>query len=288
MTLVLDVNNSFLRYSTLIICLLIASCGGYKKLAPIRNLSIEPTNQKLSKSGRYKVRKSDTLYAISFKFGLDFQYLANINGIKSPFTIYPGQILKLKKSTKPATRNRPTSSKTKNTAIRARTTTPDKSATKTSAALQQNAKKPKKQVARRHGEGRKDSSFDGKKKVTTWFWPVKNIKAKKVISGKGDQQGVDIQGHLGEPVIASAPGRVVYSGNGLVGYGNLIIIKHSQSYLSAYAHNDKILVKEKSIVKAGQKIATMGKNGTGQVQLHFEIRYQGRPINPLKYLQSSG
>ena len=133
----------------------------------------------------------------------------------------------------------------------------------------------------------KKSTFDQQKKVTVWVWPVKNRLQKKISSWKSDHQGINISGKFGEPVKATAAGRVVYSGNGLVGYGNLIIIKHSQSFLSAYANNDRLTVKENDLVKAGQKIATMGKNDTGLTKLHFEIRHQGRPVNPLKYLPKS-
>ncbi len=283
MTPVLKVYNLFFRYSILLGCLVIFSCGGHHKPAPIRNLSTDPVNEKLTQSGRYNVRKRDTLYSISFRYGLDFQKLARLNGIKKPYTIYPGQILRLRQTSNPHIK-KSISDKSAKYKKNSKVVSTNK---KNNAAPQQSVQKPREPVIRGHKDKQPIASFDSKKKVTVWLWPVKNRGTKKVISGKGEQQGIDILGTLGESVRASAAGRVVYSGNGLVGYGNLIIIKHSQSYLSAYAHNDRILVKEKSLVSAGQKIATMGKNSTGQVQLHFEIRYQGKPVNPLKYLQSS-
>jgi lipoprotein NlpD len=97
-------------------------------------------------------------------------------------------------------------------------------------------------------------------------------------------KGVDIAGDLGSPVLAAAAGRVVYSGSGLVGYGKLIILKHNNSYLSAYAHNDRLLVEEGASVAGGQRIAQMGRTGTQEVKLHFEIRRDGKPVDPSKYL----
>lgn len=118
--------------------------------------------------------------------------------------------------------------------------------------------------------------------VLTWVWPATG----SVLRGfsEGGNKGLDISGRTGLPVYAAARGRVVYSGSGLVGYGKLIIIKHNKSYLSAYAHNDKLLVKEGDSVKGGQRIAQMGQTGTQEVKLHFEIRRDGRPVDPLIYL----
>ena len=114
-----------------------------------------------------------------------------------------------------------------------------------------------------------------------WGWPAKG----KVLAAYTDaSKGMDISGSLGAPVLATASGKVVYSGTGLRGYGKLVIIKHNNSYLSAYAHNNNILVKEGQDVKKGQKIAEMGSSDTDQVKLHFEIRKQGKPVDPSKYL----
>ena len=114
-----------------------------------------------------------------------------------------------------------------------------------------------------------------------WGWPVNG----QVVSRFSEKsKGVGIGGSLKQPVLASASGIVVYSGNGLRGYGNLIIIKHNDSYLSAYGHNSKILVHEGERVSKGQKIAEMGSTDGGVVKLHFEIREKGKPVNPLSYL----
>ncbi|MCL6261884.1 peptidoglycan DD-metalloendopeptidase family protein [Craterilacuibacter sp. RT1T] len=114
-----------------------------------------------------------------------------------------------------------------------------------------------------------------------WIWPTEG----KVVRRFSEQnKGLDIGGKLGQNVIAAGDGKVVYSGSGLKGYGKLIIIKHDKVFLSAYAHNDELLVKEGQSIKKGQKIATMGNTDTDQVKLHFEIREYGKPVNPEKYL----
>jgi len=123
---------------------------------------------------------------------------------------------------------------------------------------------------------------DGDEKVD-WVWPAKG----KVVSGFSEAtslKGIDIAGSTGQPIAASAGGKVVYAGTGLRGYGKLIIIKHNGTYLSAYAHNKEILVKEGQQVAKGQKIAEMGNTDADQVKLHFEIRRQGKPVDPLRYL----
>ena len=115
-----------------------------------------------------------------------------------------------------------------------------------------------------------------------WIWPASG----KTVGtyGESGNKGVDIAGKTGDPVLAAADGKVVYSGTGLRGYGKLVILKHNATYLSAYAHNQTILVKEGQSVTKGQKIAEMGNSDTDQVKLHFEVRRQGKPVDPLKYL----
>ena len=114
-----------------------------------------------------------------------------------------------------------------------------------------------------------------------WQWPARGT----VISQFSSlNKGINIKGERGDPIFATAAGKVVYSGNGLRGYGNLIIIKHNSTFLTAYAHNSRILVKNGAWVSAGQQIAEMGNTGTKQTMLHFEIRRHGQPINPLIYL----
>lgn len=132
------------------------------------------------------------------------------------------------------------------------------------------------------GEAKPEDGNDADEESLDWVWPTSG----KVLAGfsEGGSKGIDIGGRSGQPVLAAAPGKVVYSGNNLRGYGNLVIIKHNKTYLSAYAHNSQILVKEGQTVSRGQKIAEMGKTDADHVKLHFEIRRLGKPVDPLKYL----
>lgn len=197
------------------------------------------------------VSKGDTLYSIAWQAGHDYRKVAAWNNIRWPYRIHPGQRISLKAPTTGITK--PTRPKSK-------------------APRKAPAKYKKKTEKKTQGLQVK------------WAWPTQG----KIISYFSDKEpgkkGVDIAGRVGQPIKAAASGRVVYSGNGLRGYGNLIIIKHSETYFSAYAHNRKIFVKEDQKVKLGQKIADMGNTGANKVMLHFEIRRNGRPINPLRYL----
>ena len=121
-------------------------------------------------------------------------------------------------------------------------------------------------------------------KITAWLWPTKHSVSRGFANTEHGNKGLDFNGNLGSPILAAAAGKVVYTGDALRGYGKLVIVKHSDSFLSAYAHNDSILVKEQQWVRAGQKIATMGKSGSDTVKLHFEVRYKGQSVDPSRYL----
>jgi len=232
-----------------LLCLLSACTNN--NYAPIYNLERPKTVTKAS----YVVRKGDTLYALAWRYVRDYRELARANGIRWPYTIYKGQRISLSK-TAPA--KKWTSSTT------------SKQTQKQSAAQ-------KKVVAQQKASPQPVM----KKGPIAWYWPVKG----RIVGKFGaSNKGVDIQGKSGQAVKAAADGVVVYAGSGLIGYGNLVIVKHSRMFLSAYAHNKKILVKEKNKVKAGQKIAEIGASGTSENKLHFEIRKNGKPVNPLWYL----
>jgi lipoprotein NlpD len=117
-----------------------------------------------------------------------------------------------------------------------------------------------------------------------WRWPASGRVLVPFNGNNGLNKGIDIDGNLGQPVLAAAAGEVVYAGSGLRGYGKLLIIKHNQNYLSAYAHNQRLLVQEGDVVKMGQRVADMGSSGTDRVKLHFEIRRDGTPVDPMRYL----
>jgi len=206
--------------------------------------------------------RGDTLYAIAWRYGKDYRDLARWNGIPEPYKIYPGQHLYLKPHHLKPPRTTP---------IRQ---VPQKPPEPESPQLQAApAPQPK---------SRADSHKVALTTPTRWVWPAdgKLLRSNTWLA----KQGLEILGQEGQPVKATAPGEVAYSGDGLIGYGKLIIIKHNNVYLSAYAHNRKLLVTEGSRVSRGQQIAEMGSTGTNQVKLYFEIRRNGKPVPPLEYL----
>lgn len=208
------------------------------------------------------VEKGETLFSIAWRYGIDFRELASANSISSPYTIYPGQKIDIrnigKKSTVVAV-----------TAVEKPSKPSPKRETSAKATPKTSHNAPV--VAAESAE-------------TDWKWPANGRLIGRFSTSKPVNKGIDITGSLGESVLAAAAGTVVYAGEGLRGYGNLVIVKHNETYLSAYAHASRILVREQEVVKAGQKIAEIGSTGTDKVKLHFEIRRNGKPVDPLRYL----
>jgi len=219
------------------------------------------------------VRAGETLYAIAWRYGLDYRTVARWNDVTAPYTIFPGQRIHLQK---PADVAGSTQAKAQPKPATTASARPVKSERK---PPQKNHKKKSRPVKK---SARPASPFDGTGTVKSWRWPTKG----KVVGSykRSGNKGVDISGREGQSVMAAADGRIVYSGSGLIGYGELIIIKHSRRFLSAYAHNQSLLVKEGDVVTGGQRIASMGRSGTDRVKLHFEIRKDGKPVNPARYL----
>ncbi len=204
------------------------------------------------------VRRGDTLYALARIHNITPGDLAAWNGLSNPNAIYPGQTLRLYPggSTPGA---RPAAGAAGSTAAASR---PAASTSTTPPVTTQ--------APANSGIG--------------WRWPAEGVLVGRFVAGETTKQGIDIAGSSGDVVRAAGPGVVVYSGAGLVGYGELIIIKHNDQWLSAYGHNRKRLVNEGQNVKAGEQIAEMGRTGTSRDMLHFEIRYEGKPVDPLIYL----
>ncbi len=245
----------------LITCVLLLGCGQNTQYAPVTD-STQPPSEKLT---HHIVAKGETLYSIAWRYNLDYKKLGSVNGLAGSFSIYPGQRLHLSESvTAP---NPPIKKQAKLVKVSPEKTVPKRPRSKkeTPKAVKQTRSKTK-------------------SKSLSWVWPAKGRLSSGFQANGGLNKGIDIKGNMGEPVIAASSGKVVYSGEGLRGYGKLVIVKHSEKYLSAYAHNRTIYVKEGAYVKQGQKIAEMGSTGTDSVKLHFEIRYDGKPINPLKRL----
>lgn len=214
----------------------------------------------------YTVKRGETLYSISWENGLNYVDVARWNGIAPPYDIFPGQKLHL---------------------------TPYQLAKKRSQASsvtrsQQSARARKKQAPTSKPEANSVDTDHGldNRAIGQWIWPTRGKLIRAFSEKEVGKKGIAIAGKLGQPIVATASGKVVYSGYGLIRYGELIIIKHNKTFFSAYAHNRKLLVKEGDLVKQGQKIAEMGNTGTDQIMLHFEIRKNGQPVNPLRYLSA--
>lgn len=228
----------------LLFCL--AGCSSEVNYAPVMDIG---TIEHVPKNGVYRVSQGETLYSIAWRYGLDYRYLATINHIAPPFHVVAGQRIYL-------SRKQMKWIPPKNLSVQKTMPIPVTS-------------EPMMHYTVEH---------DSNKRVSAWRWP-----ARGPVTGfySSLNKGINMSAPKDSPVYATAAGQVVYSGNGLRGYGNLIIIKHNTTYLSAYAHNNVVLVKEGQHVRAGQEIAEMGTVG-----LHFEIRRNGRPVNPLHYLGS--
>lgn len=257
-----------------------------------------------STNGLHTVQRGETLYAIAFANGLDYREIAIWNQLESADRILVGQVLRLTPPTdtveikplddEPAPSARPLTDSTEPTGppgppiLRepqaqllvyseaswaqvsgARPAAPASAATSPAPAVPTPA-------APAPAASATSTSLD------TWLWPVDGALIGRF--GAAGGKGIDIAGARDTPVKAVAPGKVVYSGSGLRGYGNLLIIKHAGEFLSAYAHNEAILVKEGDMVAAGQKVALMGDSDADRVKLHFEIRRYGKPLDPLTYL----
>ena len=210
----------------------------------------------------HTVEAGQTLYSIAWTYGYDYRVVAKWNQITAPFTINLGQRIRVAPPAEFDTR----------TASRAK-----------GDSQNDNQRQSKLASARQNGKNNVNSWSKTTKKIN-WQWPVSGKVVSDPSASRSGRKGIDILGNINQPVFAAAGGEVVYSGSGLRGYGKLVIIKHDDVYLSAYAHNNRLLVKEGESINQGQKIATMGNSGTDKVMLHFEIRRDGKPIDPLRQL----
>lgn len=265
------------------------------------------------KGNTYKVNKGDTMFLIAYLTGMDVKDLASMNNMKEPYSLSVGQTLKISNcSTKTVTTTVPV--KTTAPATPAAPAEPEVTYTPGANGTQIGSDGTvigpiKSGVATGGASTPAFTNNTPSTPVTTttqvettnntpvnanvvapvasnvaWQWPTQGNVIQGFSNSDGGNKGIDISGSRGQAVKAAASGRVVYAGNALRGYGNLIIIKHNDDFLSAYAHNDKILVSDQQEVKAGQEIAKMGSTGTNAVKLHFEIRYKGKSVDPVRYL----
>lgn len=252
--------------------MLVSACGHSRVVR--REFAAEPAQgtrdrtASIARDGTYVVQPGETLYSIATRHGLKFQDVAAWNDIAEPYSIQSGQRLRL----------RPPRSQT--------ASTPSRQASKGSASASKASKSnaASSPATTTASAAAKPPPPPPVSSGLNWRWPVKGQIVGSFVAGEQTQQGIDIAGKSGQTIAAAADGVVVYSGAGLVGYGELIIIKHNDQWLSAYAHNRRRLVAEGAAVKAGDAVAEMGSTGAVRDMLHFEIRYNGKPVDPLVYL----
>lgn len=312
-------NRSFRWLPLLFVSVWLAACGTMRSSVVVEPAGgvtargqAHPVQQARTPipGGSYVVLKGDTLYSIAFRKGVDFRDLAQWNDIAAPYTIWPGQRLTL--SPPAAVATAPKAASPSHSAVPAAPVFEPVGKAPSASTATPSARVPAASVAApvpaAHAAApvpvesvpvagvsaappppaapvSKPASAGPARAVggVSWSWPVEG----KLISRFNSSDaipGIEIAGNSGDPVRAAADGVVVYSGNGLVGYGELVIIKHSDSFLSAYGHNRKRLVKEGQRVKAGQQIAEMGSTGATRNELEFQIRKNGNPVDPLSYL----
>ncbi|MEW6332292.1 MAG: peptidoglycan DD-metalloendopeptidase family protein [Pseudomonadota bacterium] len=246
--------NACLKFCALLLPALgLAACGGF----PLAPVSEQGRVLRQPATGYRVVQPGDTLYSIAWDSGRDYQDVARWNRIPPPYVIQPGQRLQLF----PPPGGAPTARPAPPSPVR--------------------ADAPKKPVVEKPAPPARRTPVAARQ--LSWTWPAQGELLER-FAANGPNKGIDIAGKTGQPILAAEAGQVVYQGSGLRGYGQLIIIKHDDDFLSAYAHCDKIYVREGNVIKRGQKIADMGSTGTDRARLHFEVRYRGAPVDPLDYL----
>jgi len=267
----------------------LAGCANKNRPAPVEDRSPNAAKapakliagvDNVGKPGYYSVKSGDTLIRIGMDNGQSWRDIARWNNIENPNLIETGQVLRVTPPEETGVVVRPVSSTnvvtspTPASAVSAPATATNTAAVRppASAASPSNSSTPANNLA----------NADSAEETVSFQWPTRG----NVLAGFDEvkNKGIDIAGKAGDPVLAAADGKVVYAGSGLRGYGNLVILKHNNTYLTAYAHNQSLLVKEDQAIKRGQKIAEMGNSDADQVKLHFEIRRQGKPVDPAKYL----
>ena len=270
----------------------IVGCGGNPR-APVEERFAQ------SQHPAHTVLQGDTLYSIAFRYGLDYRKVAAANGIDTSYRIYPGQRIVLKEAEltqavlapaalptqRPLPAYTPVPAPVSSGPIATGSITTAPAPIITTKPPSVESSKPASPVVKpvspaAPSPGATETFVGGK--VGTWRWPTTG----SVTRGYSGSlhKGIDIGGEQGDPVVAVAAGKVVYAGTGIVGFGELLIVKHNEVYLSAYGHNDRLLVSEGEVITTGQTIAEKGSSGTDTVKLHFEIRKEGKPIDPQRLL----
>ncbi len=264
-----------------LLCLMLVACSNNRAEAPVVEGWQGHDSAEISD---YRVQPGDTIYSVAWGFGMDYHDIARYNHLSEPYHLTPGQTLRMSGASAqsyaaPATPI-PVASPVPIMAsgpVSSAVITTTQTSSVTSTTNQVNKSVPTAAATTTVVTATKTTEAG-------WQWPTQGSVIHGYSATPGGNRGIDIAGKLNQPVVASAGGKVVYAGSGMAGYGNLIIIKHNDTDLSAYAYNKKLYVKEGDKVAAGQRIAAMGKSDAGQVSLHFEIRRNGKPIDPMTCL----
>ncbi len=239
--------------------------------APVESRTSHSYPASSKRPAHYHVRRGDTLAVIAWRWGMDWRALAAWNDIRSPYTIFPGQRLRLTPPKRVVRSRMP---------VPAGRSKPGPGTIATVPNSKPNANKP----SRTEPLPSPSVVQENYPQRLRWTWPAKGQILSTYVPANEAHKGIKIGGAKGRSIAAAEAGKVVYSGSGLIGYGRLIIIKHNNEFLSAYGHNRKLLVKEGDWVAKGDKIAEMGLANNGQAMLHFEIRRNGKPVNPVALL----
>ncbi len=286
-------SRSIIRWCALLPALAVAACASQRP-APVADRSgrtpataapaAAPAVVRSAKDGIYVAQRGDTLQNVALAFGVDQKDLARWNAIAEPGVLIPGQTLRVTPPADVAT----VSPITRGGQVEVRplpppgASTPGTTAPLPPAALPPTGPSPAVPPVAAAPPTAPPEPSRAPSSSLPWLWPTSG----KVIETFDDprNKGIDIAGNEGAPVQAAADGEVVYVGSAVRGYGNLVIVRHSDDFITAYAHNRKVLVAEKQSVKRGQPIAELGRSDADRPKLHFEIRHQGKPVDPLKYL----
>ncbi|MBL6734625.1 MAG: peptidoglycan DD-metalloendopeptidase family protein [Shewanellaceae bacterium] len=247
-------------------------------LAKVEYISFASLKSRTTPGTTYVVQEGDTLFSIAWEFGMNVADIVADNGLTDESKIFAKQTLYLYSNRQALPEQKPDKVK-QPLVVKVR---PDSDQKKTRKAQKKLDFQPVTRLSSNQQSRLKNNQTPARASSTVipWRWPV----ASHTVKPKSIGKGIDVKARRGEPVHAAASGKVVYVGNALRGYGNLVIIKHQHGFLSAYAHNDRVLVKKAQIVQQGQHVADVGSSGTDEAKLHFEIRLNGRPVDPLKYL----
>lgn len=259
---------------TMAVAVVLGACSSTKvrSPAPVVTRTVVPSVAVVP-AGFYRVQPGDTLASIASRYGTDWRTLAQWNQLSNPDRLEIDQVLRVKPEVLTARNEVPAA---------AQTSAPPTASSGVVVKPVSDGAPSQAQAAPTKPMVREESAPAAPAAAIRLAWPAEGPLVSRFDGNTN--KGVGIGGKLGSPVTAAADGRVVYAGAGLRGYGNLVIIKHDDTYLTAYAHNQALLVKEDQVVKQGQRIAEMGNTEADQVKLHFEVRQLGKPVDPMQYL----